>query len=577
MAKGTGASSGIAIARAFVLPAMEWDLSDKMVDVADLAIEFEKLYDGIRSSKVELQHIKQDISDLIGEEESNIFDAHLAILEDPIFMNEVQGIMQRQFKAAEVAVKETIDKFVSMFELLDDTYMKERSADIRDVGNRLLKHLLGDLDEPKPPTETPYILVAKELTPSQLAHVDSQQILGIVTLQGGTTSHAAIMARALQIPFVLGMEGKLERPIVSGDLLIIDGEEGMVYVNPVEELVEQYFQRKKDILAHREWLQELANVHPITSDGQSIELKANISSLKELDLALKNGASGVGLFRTEFIYMDRTELPTEDEQFEVYRQAAEKLKGKSLIIRTFDIGGDKSVGYIHFPKEDNPSLGYRAIRISLDQSDMFKTQLKAILRASHYGPLKIMYPMISSIDEVRKANQVLEQAKHELRQSHQPFQEQIEVGIMIEVPAAVIIADQLAEEVQFFSIGTNDLIQYVLAVDRMNETIAHLYDAYHPAIIRMLKMTVDAARRQGIPVSVCGELAGDVLAIPLWLDLGINELSMSVQSLLPFKNRVLHTEKSASQHIIDQALQCKTSEQIRTLLEQSRINTKLKN
>jgi phosphoenolpyruvate-protein phosphotransferase (PTS system enzyme I) len=379
------------------------------------------------------------------------------------------------------------------------------------------------------------------------------------------------MARALEIPFVLGMEGKLETPILSGDLLIIDGEEGMVYVNPVQELVELYLQRKKDILAHREWLQALANVKPVTSDGQSIELKANISSLKELDLALKNGASGVGLFRTEFIYMDRTMLPTEEEQFEVYRKAAERLQDKSLIIRTFDIGGDKSVGYIQFPEEDNPSLGYRAIRISLDQTDMFKTQLKAILRASHFGPVKIMYPMISSLDEVRKANQVLAQAKKELRENNLSFQENIEVGIMIEVPAAVIIADQLAEEVQFFSIGTNDLIQYVLAVDRMNESIAHLYDPYHPAIIRLLKMTVEAAKRQGIPVSVCGELAGDVLAIPLWLDLGIEELSMSVQSLLPFKNRLLHTEKAASDGIIEQALLCKTSFDIRTLLEKSKI------
>jgi phosphotransferase system enzyme I (PtsI) len=570
MAKGTGASPGIAIGKAFVLPAWEWDLSDEMVGVDDLALEFEKLYDGIRSSKNELQHIKKDIFNLIGEEESNIFDAHLAILEDPVFMNEVQGIMQRQFKVAEVAVKETIDKFVSMFELLDDSYMKERSADIRDVGNRLLKHLLGELDEPAPPANHPYIVVAKELSPSQLAHLDNQQMLGIVTLQGGVMSHAAIMARALEVPFVLGMEGKLEKPIVTGDLLIIDGEDGIVYVNPVQELVEEYIQRKKSVIAHREWLQEIVNVPPVTIDGQFIELKANISSLKELDLALKNGASGVGLFRTEFIYLDRTTLPKEEEQFEVYRQAAEKLQGKSLIIRTLDIGGDKSAGFISIPKEDNPSLGYRAIRISLDRRDIFKTQLKAILRASHFGPIKIMYPMISSINEVRKANLVLDQAKKELIELQQPFDAEIEVGIMIEVPAAVIIADQLAEEVQFFSIGTNDLTQYVLAVDRMNETIAHLYDPYHPAIIRLLKMTVDAAKRQGIPVSVCGELAGDVRAIPLWLDLGINELSMSVQSLLPFKNRFINTRKSGSEKLIEQATACKTSEQIHLLLEQCR-------
>lgn len=570
MNRGIGASSGIAIAKAFVLPALEWDMADKVVDVADLAIEFEKLYDGIRVSKVELQHIKQDIFDLIGEEESNIFDTHLAILEDPIFMSEVQGIMKRQFKAAEVAVKETIDKFVGMFELLDDSFMKERSADIKDVGNRLLKHLLGKLEEPLPYMDEPYILVAKELSPSQLAHLNNEQMMGIVTLQGGITSHAAIMARALEIPFVLGLDGKLEKPILTGDLLVINGEDGTIHVNPAQQLIEQYIQHKESYWVHYQWLQSLANVNPITADGKTISLKANISSLKELDLALKNGASGVGLFRTEFMFIDRTLQPKENEQFEIYKRAAEKLEGKSLIVRTLDIGGDKSVDYIRFPEEENPALGYRAIRISLNRQDLFKTQLKAILRASHYGQVKIMYPMISSIEQLRAANSVLEQAKSDLIAENQPFDSRIEVGVMIEIPAAVLIADMLAEEVQFFSIGTNDLIQYVLAVDRMNETIADLYDPYHPAIIRMLKMTVEAAKKQGISVSVCGELAGEALAIPLWLGLGIDELSMSVQSLLPFKKQLLQTNKAASHHFIEQALKCRTSGQIRALLEQSK-------
>lgn len=568
MVKGGGAASGIAIGKAFVLPSWEWELPDKMEDVPDLAHEFEKLYDGIRLSKAEIESIKQDISDLIGEEESNIFNAHLAILEDPVFMNEIQNLMQRQYKAAEVAVKETIDKFVSMFDLLDDDYMKERAADIKDVGNRLLKHLLGAWDETVPPSDAPYILVAKELSPSQLAHLDAAQVLGVVTMEGGPTSHAAIMLRAMGIPFVMGIDGRLSQPIVTGDLVIIDGEEGQVLVNPDAALVEQYASRKRTLEARLERLKEVADVPPVTRDGSRLELKANISSVKELELALQNGAAGVGLFRTEFIYMDRTTLPKEEEQFEVYKEAAEKLAGRPLVIRTLDIGGDKSVNFLSVPQEDNPALGYRAIRISLDRRDLFKTQLKAILRAAMFGNVKIMYPMISSVEEVRRANEILEQAKNELKRDGIPFRPDIEVGIMIELPAAVMIADLLAREVHFFSIGTNDLVQYVLAVDRMNEAIAHLYDPFHPAILQMLRLTVEAARRHRISVSVCGELAGDPLAMPIWLGLGVSDLSMSVQSLLPVKNRLIRSERRAGEEFLAQAFHLATGPEIRRLLEQ---------
>ncbi|WP_409341130.1 phosphoenolpyruvate--protein phosphotransferase [Paenibacillus sp. MBLB4367] len=567
MVKGIGASSGVAIGKAFVLPAWEWELPEKMIEVADLAFEFEKLYDSVRTSRTELESIKQDISDIIGPEESHIFDAHLAILEDPIFLNEVQEIMQRQYKAAEVAVKETIDKFVGMFELLDDEYMKERAADIRDVGNRLLKHLLGNYQQLVPPVETPFILVAKEITPSQMAHVEPGQVLGIVTLLGGTTSHSAIMARAMGIPFVLGLEGKLGTPIQTGDTLIIDGDDGTVFVNPAEADIVRYNLRKEKLHERKESLRQIAGLPPATKDGKRIELKANISSLKELDVALKNGASGVGLLRTEFLYIDRSTLPKEEEQFEVYREAAEKLAGKPLVIRSLDIGGDKDVNFLPLPEEENPALGYRAIRISLDRRDLFKTQLKAILRASHYGNVKLMYPMISSIEEVHKANEVLALAKRELTLSGQPFNDNIEVGIMIEVPAAAAIADLLAEEVDFFSIGTNDLVQYVLAVDRMNESIAHLYDPYHPAVLRLLRQTAEAAINRGIPVSVCGELAGDPLALPIWLGLGIEELSMSVQTLLPLKECLLASSASDGRAAVQHALACKTSEDIRALLE----------
>jgi phosphoenolpyruvate-protein phosphotransferase (PTS system enzyme I) len=563
MVKGFGGSSGFAIGRAFVLPSWEWELPDKMVDVTDLAIEFEKLYEGIRSSKSEIENIKQDISDLIGEEESNIFNAHLAILEDPIFMNEVQGLMQRQYKAAEVAVKETIDKFVSMFDLLDDDYMKERAADIRDVGNRLLKHLLGEWEEEDPPADTPYILVAKELSPSHLARLDASQVLGVVTMLGGSTSHAAIMLRAMGIPFAMGIENKLSAPVQTGDIIIIDGDEGSVIISPVPDVIQHYEDKRRRAAAHLERLKDIAHVPSVTQDGVEMVLKANISSAKELDIALKNGATGVGLFRTEFLYMDRVTLPKEEEQYEVYKEAAQKLGNRPLVIRALDIGGDKSVNFMSFPQEDNPALGYRAIRILLDRRDLFKTQLKAVLRASVHGNVRIMYPMISSVAEVRKANEILEQAKTELTREGKLFRPDTPVGIMIEVPAAVLIADILAEEVQFFSIGTNDLVQYVLAVDRMNETVAGMYDPYHPAVLRLLKQVADAGRAKGIPVSVCGELAGDPEAMPIWLGLGIQELSMSVQSLLTVKEKVLQSEAKAGEAFIRYALRCRQSEEIR--------------
>lgn len=559
MIQGIGAAAGVAIGKAFVLPNWEWSLPDTQVNPVDLAKEFERLYEGIRTSKDEIEFIKREFREVVGPEESSIFDAHLAILDDPVFMSEIRGIIERQYKAAEVAVKEAIDHFVAMFDLLDDEYMKERAVDIKDVGNRLLKHLLGAPEVTLPSDTQPYILVAKELSPSQLAHLNPAYVLGIVTMMGGKTSHSSIMARALGIPLVAGLENKILTPIQTGDMLVLDGETGAVMLHPDEATLRDFSARRAKQQKKREQLELLATVEAVTKDGVSLRLAGNISSVKELNMALKYGAEGVGLFRTEFLYMDRSSFPTEEEQFEVYKLVAEKVGNETVVIRTLDIGGDKHLDYFQLPEEQNPFLGYRAIRISLDRKDMFKTQMTAILRASHYGHVKMMFPMISSVEEVQAAKAVLNEVKDELDARGIPYDRKMQVGIMIEVPAAVMIADLLAEEVDFFSIGTNDLVQYVLAVDRMNEQIAHMYHPYHPGVLRMIRMTVDAARRVGIDVSVCGEMAADERSLPLWLELGISVLSMSPQALLKVKHRTLNTLASEARKIAKAAFRNRTS------------------
>lgn len=568
MIQALGASQGIAIGKAFVLPHWEWELPDQKIDVADLAKEFDRLYEGIRRSKTEITQMKTELDEVVGSEESSIFDAHIAILEDPVFMNEIQGIIQRQYKVAEVAVKEAIDHFVTMFDLLDDEYMKERALDIKDVGNRLLKHLLGAPDIALPEDTQPFVLVVRELSPSQLIHLKPDLVLGIVTMVGSPTSHSAIMARAFGIPMVMGVEGKLENAISTGDLLIVDGGAGMLQVEPTPDTVSTYTELQNSHLEAKRQLLSIVELPVVTKDGVALKLAANISSVKELEAALRNGAKGVGLFRTEFLYMDRDHFPTEEQQFAVYRAVTEKLQGETLIIRTLDIGGDKQLDYYELPEEVNPFLGFRAIRFSLERKDLFKIQLRAILRASVYGNIKIMYPLIASVEEVREANEVLAEAKRELKEKGIAYQENIPTGIMIEVPAAVAIADLLAKEVSFFSIGTNDLIQFTLAVDRMNEKINHLYEPYHPAILRMIRTVVKAAKERGIPVSVCGEIAGDVNALPIWLGLGIEELSLSAQAILPVKESVLRTNATDSHKLLEEMFQCSTAGDIRKLADQ---------
>lgn len=569
MIKGIPASTGIAIGKTFVLPTWDWDLPDENIDVSDLAAEFERLYAGINTSKNELRTIKQELSGSISSNESFIFDAQLAILDDPAFMEEIRGLIQRQYKAAEVAVKEAIDKFANMFDLLEDEYMKERAVDIKDVGNRLIKHLLGAPEITLPEDNQPFILVADELSPSQLANLNPSHVEGILTMSGGRTSHSAIMARALGIPMIVNLESTLEEPLETGNMVVMDGTDGTLYLNAHMSVIREYSKRKQAWQTKQRALQQIIADPAITSTGDHFHLNVNVNSLMEMEQIPDQGIGGIGLFRTEFIYMDRMSMPTEDEQYEIYKQVAAEMKGKPVVIRTLDTGGDKKLDYFEYPPEDNPFLGYRAIRISLDHPEHLKTQMKAIMRAGVHGNVKMMYPMISSVDEVRKANSLLQQAKNELEEQNVDYRADIETGIMIEIPSAALQADSLAQEVDFFSIGTNDLVQYMIAVDRMNEYIAHLYDPFHPAVLMVLKMTVEAAKRHQIGISVCGEMAGDVRAIPLWLGLGVRHLSMSLPSLLQVKHHILNLDEEKAQRQYEQMIDCRTVREMHAIISQS--------
>lgn len=574
-----GAAPGIAIGSAFNMPQWEYELPDRIIDAAQLGQELQRLYDGVSISKSELEELKQDISPYLGEDELRIFDAHIAILEDPQFLKEIQNVIRQQYKVAEVAVKEVMDKFSHLFEQLEDHMMQERSLDIRDVGNRLLKHLIGTMNAVEPPTDEPYIVVANELTPSQLALLHAEQLIGIVMLSGSPNSHTAIMARALGIPCVVGVQQELVQRIETGDMLIIDGNRGIIVVHPDNDTIENFEGLREQYRRSEEELQAIASLPAVTTDGVKVNLLANIGFVSEVRSEQFRYAEGIGLHRTEFEYLDRTSWPSEDQLYITYKSAVELLEGRTYVIRTLDIGADKQLPYHEMPQEDNPSLGMRSIRFTLQYRDKFKTQLRAILRASLHGPIKLMYPFISSLDEVREANRLLEEVKHELAREIQngqlsaaesdvadAAQLNIETGIMIELPAAVAIADLLAAEVDFISIGTNDLVQYMLAVDRMNTNVANLYDPYHPAVLRAFRQIAKAANEAGIPVSVCGELAGNPEYVPIWIGLGITRLSMSQQAILPLKKHVLDLSAERCRHLIAELMKCRTSDEVRAMI-----------
>ncbi|KFL15484.1 phosphoenolpyruvate--protein phosphotransferase [Anoxybacillus geothermalis] len=556
---GIAASSGIAIAKAYRLETP--DLAAEKRAVADVEAEVARLEAAVAKAKEELEAIKQHALEKLGEDKAAIFAAHLLVLDDPELLNPIKEKIQTERVNAEYALDETALFFISMFEAMDNEYMKERAADIRDVTKRVLAHLLGvTISNPSLISEE-VVIIAEDLTPSDTAQLNRQYVKGFATDIGGRTSHSAIMARSLEIPAVVGTK-TVTAEVKNGDIVIVDGLDGQVIINPSPELLAQYEQKRARYEAQKAEWAKLVHEATVTADGIHVELAANIGTPDDVKGALANGAEGIGLYRTEFLYMGRSELPTEDEQFAAYKTVLEQMNGKPVVVRTLDIGGDKELPYLQLPKEMNPFLGFRAIRLCLEMQDMFRTQLRALLRASVYGNLKIMFPMIATLDEFRQAKAILLEEKEALLRQGVAVADGIEVGMMVEIPAAAVMADQFAKEVDFFSIGTNDLIQYTMAADRMNERVAYLYQPYNPAILRLISHVIDAAHREGKWVGMCGEMAGDPIAIPILLALGLDEFSMSATSILPARAQLKQLAKEEAARIKETVLSLGTAEEV---------------
>ena len=558
---GIGASEGVSIGK--VLLFIEEEMVIPEVKTADSTVESEltKLDEGLKKSKTQLIAIREKVKEKMGEDKAAIFDGHIMLLEDEDLIMEVQDKIKGEGLPAAKALSDGIEEYRAMISALEDPYLRERAADLQDIGKRWLKNILGikikDLSNLEPNT----VVVTYDLTPSDTAQLDLENCVGFITEIGGKTAHSAIMARSLELPAVVGVKGVLSEA-KEGEAVVMDGEAGVLFLNPAEDVIKEYVEKKEKIKIEKEELKKLITEEAITPDGRKVDIWGNIGSPKDVDAVIEAGAAGVGLYRTEFLFMDSDHFPTEQEQYEAYRVVAEKLKGKPLTIRTMDIGGDKELPYLNLPKEMNPFLGYRAIRISLENKEMFKTQLRAILRASQYGQIKIMYPMISSINEIRKANAILEECKKELDAEGKIYDANIKVGIMIETPSTAIIAYKFAKEVDFFSIGTNDLTQYFLAVDRGNEMVSALYDSFNPAVLEAIQKVIDAAHDAGINVSMCGEFAGDKKATKLLLGMGLDSFSMSASSMLPVKKIVRNTNYIDAQKYRDIILQQNTSEEV---------------
>ncbi|HCZ2949717.1 TPA: phosphoenolpyruvate--protein phosphotransferase [Staphylococcus aureus] len=558
--KGIAASDGVAIAKAYLLvePDLTFDKNEKVTDVEG---EVAKFNSAIEASKVELTKIRNNAEVQLGADKTAIFDAHLLVLDDPELIQPIQDKIKNENANAATALTDVTTQFVTIFESMDNEYMKERAADIRDVSKRVLSHILGvELPNPSMIDES-VVIVGNDLTPSDTAQLNKEFVQGFATNIGGRTSHSAIMSRSLEIPAIVGTKS-ITQEVKQGDMIIVDGLNGDVIVNPTEDELIAYQDKRERYFADKKELQKLRDADTVTVDGVHAELAANIGTPNDLPGVIENGAQGIGLYRTEFLYMGRDQMPTEEEQFEAYKEVLEAMDGKRVVVRTLDIGGDKELSYLNLPEEMNPFLGYRAIRLCLAQQDIFRPQLRALLRASVYGKLNIMFPMVATINEFREAKAILLEEKENLKNEGHDISDDIELGIMVEIPATAALADVFAKEVDFFSIGTNDLIQYTLAADRMSERVSYLYQPYNPSILRLVKQVIEASHKEGKWTGMCGEMAGDETAIPLLLGLGLDEFSMSATSILKARRQINGLSKNEMTELANRAVDCATQEEV---------------
>ncbi len=560
--KGIAVSPGIGIGKVFIkeeLPEVE------RRTIENIENEIEKIENVFVEVEEDLKNLYEEKKIKLGEDKAQIFKAHLMILQDPEFSDRIRNNIKNEKMNAEYANKLVIDEFANMFESMDDEYFRQRALDIKDIGIRIKAKLLNintsKLSEVKKGT----IVIAKDLTPSDTAQLNEEYVNAIITEFGGETSHSAIIANTLGIPGVMGIKN-ITNEFKNDDLVIVNGNDGLIIKNPDIITLNRYEELLKEEKSEKELLKEMIGKETISLDGKKIEISANIASLKDIKNALDNDAEGVGLFRSEFIYMENTKLPAEEEQFEIYREVLKKFENKPVVIRTMDIGGDKEVSYLDFEKEMNPFLGYRAIRYCLDEIEVFKTQLKALLRASVYGKLRIMFPMISSMVELKKAKEIFEECKNELKEDNKIYSNDIEIGIMIEVPTAAIMSDKLAKEVDFFSIGTNDLIQYSTATDRMNANLKDLYTPYNPGVLRLINMTIENAHKEGIWVGMCGSVAGNQDLIPVLLAMGLDEFSMAPTTMLKSRKLINSLNIEELQNIKNRVLDAADKNEIKKIL-----------
>ncbi len=532
--KGIAASDGIAVAPAYLL--VEPDLSFSKTSVSDVDAEVARFKKVVEESTKELEKVRDKAKESLGPEEAQVFDAHLLFLSDPEFTGAIEKEIKDQKINAEAALDETAQKFITIFEgMTDNAYMQERAADVRDVSKRLMAHLLGKKLPDPAAIDHEVVVVAYDLTPSDTAQLNKKYVKGFVTDVGGRTAHSAIMARSLEIPAVVGTE-TITKDVKDGDMLIADGLDGDAIINPTDAQIEEYTKKGEAFAKQKEEWKKLKNEPSVTANGKKFIIAANIGTPNDMKGVKENGAEAIGLYRTEFLYMDSKDFPSEEAQFDAYKKVIEDMDGKQTIIRTCDIGGDKHLDYWDLPEEMNPFLGVRAIRLSMQYKDIFRTQLRALLRASAYGPLGIMFPMIGTLAELREAKQILAEEKDKLAKEGVKIGDDLQVGMMIEVPAAAVLADQFAKEVDFFSIGTNDLIQYTMAADRGNDNVSYLYQPYNPSVLRLIKHTIDGAHENGIWCGMCGEAAGDDIMFPILLSMGLDEYSMSATSILRIRS-----------------------------------------